>query len=236
MVGNGNRNDLAQLVIQETECQHDADNWNNLLTNCTRPRLALRKENDVNIKMTLHLYGGGRSRAVMPKWYMAEKQIDYHLINLDMRGRQHKQPDYLKINPFGKLPSLVDDSTGISLFESGAILLYLSEHYGQESANPKDRALIVQWIAFANATLSPAIFLQTVHERDFEGIMDVLNKFYEDKNYLVGERWTAADCAVCAYLAYVPIFAKETDLNRWPQVKRQTEETLHNAHYKAIMS
>ena len=63
----------------------------------------------------------------MPKWYMAEKQIDYHLINLDMRGRQHKQPDYLKINPFGKLPSLVDESTGISLFESGAILLYLAE-------------------------------------------------------------------------------------------------------------
>ena len=88
--------------------------------------------------MTLHLYGGGRSRAVMPKWYMAEKQIDYHLINLDMRGRQHKQPDYLKINPFGKLPSLVDESTGISLFESGAILLYLAEHYGQESENPKD--------------------------------------------------------------------------------------------------
>lgn len=59
----------------------------------------------------------------MPKWYMAEKQIDYNLINLDMHGRQHKQPDYLKINPFGKLPGLVDDSTGITLFESGAILL-----------------------------------------------------------------------------------------------------------------
>lgn len=153
-----------------------------------------------------------------------------------MRGRQHKQPDYLKINPFGKLPSLVDDCTGISLFESGAILLYLAEHYGQESANPKDKALIVQWIAFANATLSPAIFVQAVHERDFDGIMDVLNKLYEDKNYLVGESWTAADCAVCAYLAYVPIFAKGADLNRWPQVKRQTEETLNNTHYKAIMS
>ena len=34
----------------------------------------------------------------MPKWYMAEQQIDYNLINLDMRARQHKEPDYLKIN------------------------------------------------------------------------------------------------------------------------------------------
>ena len=66
--------------------------------------------------------------------------------------------------------------------------------------------------------------------------MDVLNKLYEDKNYLVGESWTAADCAVCAYLAYIPIFAKGTDLSRWPHVKRQTEGTLNNAHYKAIMS
>ena len=186
--------------------------------------------------MTLHLYGGGRSRAVMPKWYMAEKQIDYNLINLDMRSREHKQPDYLKINPFGKLPGLVDDSNGVSLFESGAILLYIAEHYGQESTNPKDKALITQWIAFANATLSPAIFVQTVRERDFDGIMDVLNRLYKGKKVLVGDRWTAADCAVCAYLAYIPIFAKETDLNRWPNVKHQTEDTLNNAHYKAIMS
>lgn len=186
--------------------------------------------------MTLNLYGGGRSRAVMPKWYMAEKQIDYNLINLDMRGRQHKQPDYLKINPFGKLPGLVDDSTGITLFESGAILLYIAEHYGQESKSPNDRALISQWIAFANATLSPAIFVQTVRERDFDGIMDVLNKLYETSNYLVGERWTAADCAVCAYLGYIPIFAKDANLNHWPHVKRQTEETLNNTHYKAIMT
>ena len=185
--------------------------------------------------MTLHLYGGGRSRAVMPKWYMAEQQIDYNLINLDMRARQHKEPDYLKINPFGKLPGLVDDSTGVSLFESGAILLYIAEHYGRESPSREDKALITQWVSFANATLSPAIFVQAVHDRDFVGIMDVLNKLYEENNYLVGERWTAADCAVCAYLAYIPIFAKEADLNRWPQVKRKTEETLNNPHYKRIM-
>ncbi len=41
VVGKENRNVLLALVIQETECQHDVGNWNNLLTNCARPRLVL---------------------------------------------------------------------------------------------------------------------------------------------------------------------------------------------------
>ena len=84
--------------------------------------------------MTLTLYGGPRTRASMPRWYMEERGIPYNLVELDLRGNQHRQPDYLAINPFGKLPALVDDSlTGadgqpLVLFESGAILLHLAEH------------------------------------------------------------------------------------------------------------
>ena len=95
--------------------------------------------------VTLTLYGGPRTRASMPRWYLEEKGIPYNLVELDLRGNQHRQPDYLAINPFGKLPSLVDDSlTGadgqpLKLFESGAILLHLAEcHAGeiQTSATP----------------------------------------------------------------------------------------------------
>ena len=46
----------------------------------------------------------------MPRWYLEEKGIPYELKELDLRRNQHRQPDYLTINPFGKLPALVDTS------------------------------------------------------------------------------------------------------------------------------
>ena len=58
--------------------------------------------------MSLTLYGGPKTRASMPRWYLEEKGIPYDLKELDLRGSQHRQPDYLAINPFGKLPALVD--------------------------------------------------------------------------------------------------------------------------------
>jgi glutathione S-transferase len=75
----------------------------------------------------------------MPRWYLEEQGIVYDLVELDLRGNQHRQPDYLQINPFGKLPALVDtsvqasDGTALKLFESGAILLHLAEHHAGRS-------------------------------------------------------------------------------------------------------
>ena len=82
----------------------------------------------------------------MPKWYLAEKEIDYEYVNIDLAARQNLQPSYLEINPFGKLPALQDDSNGLILFESGAILQYLSENYADEVKDPATRASISQWI------------------------------------------------------------------------------------------
>ena len=68
----------------------------------------------------------------MPRWFMEEKAIDYELVELDLQSKQHHQPDFLGINPFGKLPALIDsdvlleDGSPLKLFESGAILLHLA--------------------------------------------------------------------------------------------------------------
>ena len=78
---------------------------------------------------------------------MEEKGIAYELIELDLRGNQHRQPDFLAINPFGKLPALVDDGfqgpdgEALRLFESGAILLHLAEHHTGEITSPAQRSL-----------------------------------------------------------------------------------------------
>ena len=185
--------------------------------------------------MTLFLYGGPKTRASMPKWYMTEKGIPYDYINVDLAARQNLAQSYLDINPFGKLPALKDDSNGLVLFESGAILQYLSEHYADEVNNSATRASISQWILFANSTLAIALFVPSNKEREFPRLMTTLNDLYSKKNFLVGESWTAADCAVNAYLGYLPIFYPNEDLSAYPEIQALNARTRANQNYKAIM-
>jgi len=59
--------------------------------------------------MTLTLYGGARSRAAIVRWYLEEKGIAYGWHPVDMAAGEHRQQAFLELNPFGKVPVLVDD-------------------------------------------------------------------------------------------------------------------------------
>ena len=78
----------------------------------------------------IKLYGGARSRASIVRWYLEELAIPYEYILLDMSVGAHLQPEFLELNPFGKVPTIVDGD--FALFESGAILLYLHQKYSGE--------------------------------------------------------------------------------------------------------
>ena len=86
--------------------------------------------------MGITLYGGPQTRASMPRWYMEEKGIPYELVEVSIGSSQNLQPEFLAVNPFGKLPAMRDDAVldasgqPVTLFESGAILLHLAEHHG----------------------------------------------------------------------------------------------------------
>ena len=98
--------------------------------------------------MTLTLYGAPQTRVSMPRWYLEEKGIPYELVMLDLAAQQHREPTYLAINPFGKLPALVDsgmtgrDGQPLSLFESGAILQHLEDHHSGEQRSAAELSLI----------------------------------------------------------------------------------------------
>ena len=186
--------------------------------------------------MTLYLYGGPKTRVSMPKWYLAEKGISYEYVNIDLAARQNLSPSYLEINPFGKLPALRDDSNRLVLFESGAILQYLSENYAGEVDDAETRAAISQWILFANSTLAIALFVPSNKEREFPRLMATLNDLYSKKEFLVGDSWTAADCAVNAYLGYLPIFYPNEDLSAYPNIQDLNQRTRSNQNYAKIMN
>jgi len=91
----------------------------------------------------LKLYGGARSRASIVQWYLEELEIPYEFVLLDMEAGEHKQPEFLAINPMAKVPAIVDGD--FNLWESGEILLYLAEKYGHLSESLEKRSEITQW-------------------------------------------------------------------------------------------
>jgi glutathione S-transferase len=201
--------------------------------------------------MTLKLYGGARSRASMPRWYLEEKGIAYDWIQLDMEASEHKQEPFCAINPFAKVPALVDETLGaqggkpLQLFESGAILLHLADHHANEFTGTTaevaaQRALANQWILFANATLAVALFVPTNREREFPKLMEVLDGLLADgRSLLAGPwgnpAWSVADCAVNAYLAYLPIFFPQVDLTPYPNVQATIAATQARPAYRRGM-
>ena len=189
--------------------------------------------------MVLTLYGGARTRAFMPRWYMEEKGIAYDWRMLDMAAGEHSREPFLSINPFGKLPALVHDDPGLpggrlQLFESGAILLYLAELSG-ECSRSDQRSLAAQWVLFANATLATALFVPSNRDKEFPRLMGVLNGLLDGGRPLMGSDWGVADCAVNAYLAYLPMFFPDLDLSPYPAVQATITATQARPAYRKVM-
>ncbi|MFN4815451.1 MAG: glutathione S-transferase family protein [Pseudanabaena sp.] len=145
------------------------------------------------------LYGGARSRASIVKWYLEEIQAPYEFQLLDMQAGEHLQPDFLQINPFGKVPAIADGD--FQLWESGAILLYLADKYEQVKTL-QERAIASQWVLFANSTLGTGLFVAESREKETPRLLSALNKVLENKHYLTGDNFSVADVAVGSILGY----------------------------------
>ena len=170
----------------------------------------------------LKLYGGVLSRASIVQWYLEELQIPYEYIQLDMHVEDHKQPEFLAINPMGRLPAIVDED--FQLWESGAILLYLAEKYG-DSLTFEQRTILTQWILFGNSTLSSAILVKENLLREAPELLTALNQILQRQSFLMGDRFTAADVAVGSLLAYIPIMMR-MDVSAYPDVVNEIKQTM----------
>lgn len=165
--------------------------------------------------MTIKLYGGARSRASIVQWYLEEIGIEYEFVLLDMQEKEHLKPDFLALNPFGKVPAIVDGD--LQLWESGAILLYLAEKSGNLPDSLKEKAIFTQWVLFANSTLGTGIFIEANREKEVPRLLTPLNESLSQKPFILGDEFTVVDVAVGSILAYIPLMLK-LDLSGYPAI------------------
>ncbi|ERT05761.1 glutathione S-transferase, C-terminal domain protein [Lyngbya aestuarii BL J] len=177
----------------------------------------------------LKLYGGAFSRASIVQWYLEEIGIPYEFVLLDMKAGAHLEPDYLAINPIGKVPAIVDGD--VKLWESGGILLYLADKYGKMPDSPEKRGEIYQWVLFANSTLANGIFLEANREKETPRLMTALNEIFQKQPYMMGDEFNVADVAVGSILAYIPIMLK-LDLSAYPAVIDYTKRVCERSAFQ----
>lgn len=173
----------------------------------------------------IELYAWGTTNGRRPIVMLEEAQIPYKLIPTDIRAGANKTPEYLKISPYGKIPSLVDtDGPGgqrVSLFESTAILLYLAEKSGKFLGDkPAQKADVLKWFQFGTATVLPLFqLMRTYKELEKEGgkPLDLLEKQLAGNEYLAGP-FSIADMALLtrfAAMAKEPWVTDRPNFAKW---------------------
>lgn len=167
----------------------------------------------------LTLYHAAPSRSSIVRWMLEElgEPYDLHLINL-MSGEQHK-PDYIAINPMGKVPALKHGDAVIT--EAAAICTYLADEFPAATLNVRigdlRRGVYLKWLFFGPGCIEPAITDRafprkeeprrgTLGYADFDTVMEVVAKAVAKEPYLMGEQFTAADVVVGSTLRWGMMF------------------------------
>ncbi len=186
----------------------------------------------------------GRKISIM----LEETGLPYNVNHLKLGKMQQKEDWYLELNPNGKIPTIVDhDNDDFTVFESGAILIYLAEKTGKFlPSDTKGRSTVIQWLMFQKAGIGPMqgqahVFYRYApekidyainrYQKETRRLYEVLDKRLKDNQYLGGGDYSIADIATYPWLYFHSWAGVDIDdlqgLTRWmdmvgdrPAVKR----------------
>lgn len=169
--------------------------------------------------MTVQLYHNPQSRAAMIHWLLEELGIDYELKRVEYEDGSMRTPEFLAINPMGKIPAIVDGSTIVT--ETTAIAIYLCDAYKTPNdlapgiGDPR-RGEYLRWVCFQAGAIDPAMMQantkvsidrRTAGWGDVDLVVDVLEQRLTKANpYLFGDWFTAADLLVGGSLGWATQF------------------------------
>ncbi len=174
--------------------------------------------------------------------FLEEAGVEYQIIPINIRAGDQFKPEFLQISPNNRIPAIVDTAPldggePISIFESGAILLYLAEKTGKFlSNNLRERTLVTQWLFWQIGGLGPMAgqtnhFTQYAPEKidyainryvkETNRLYGVMNRQLEGRDYLA-DNYSIADMACYPWIVQHP--QQQQNLEDFPNLKRWFEK------------
>ena len=173
------------------------------------------------------------------RFAIIELGLDCEMVNVNLTKGEHRQPAFLALNPFGRVPVLVDGD--LTLWESHAILAYLGERTGKLwPASADSRAIALKWLFFLSAHITPAatdlvfnrlavkvLGLQPDQdaiargEKVLPSVLQILDGQLAKSKWLLGEDFTLVECAYGPTLNAIEKAGFSYDA--WPKVRGYLE-------------
>jgi glutathione S-transferase len=161
--------------------------------------------------MKMRLYEFGPTRSIRVRWTLQELGADFEPIRVNLLAGENRRPEFLKINPAGKIPVLVDGNQVLT--ESVAIVLYLAEKYPHKGLLPaslNERAQATRWLLFAATELEQPLWRISRHtalypeeqrlpgdvilaSSEFKDMASVLEKHMQGRQFVAGDSVSVAD-------------------------------------------
>lgn len=171
----------------------------------------------------------GRKISIM----LEECELEYKAIRVDIGTGDQFKPDFLRISPNNRMPAIVDDETGISIFEGGAILIYLAEKSGRFlPQDQKQRFEVLQWLFwqagglgpmagqlshFVNYATEPVPYAHERYANEYDRLLAVMDVRLREREFLAGD-YSIADIAAFPWI--IPYRRYGFDLDRFENVRR----------------
>jgi glutathione S-transferase len=158
--------------------------------------------------MSLTLYHAVPSRSAIVRWMLEEVGAPYEVRLIDFKSGENRRPEYLQINPMGKVPALEHD--GVIITEAAAICCYLADAFPEARLNvpvsDRRRGPYLKWLFFGPSCLEPAT-VEVMLKRepgprgqlgwgDQELVLSVLRDALQEEPWLLGDHFTAADVVI----------------------------------------
>ena len=189
----------------------------------------------------LKFYFNGAPNPTKVALFLEESGLPYELVPVDTRKGDQFKPEFLKVNPNGKVPAIDDD--GVFVFDSNAILLYLGEKTGKflPPNTPANRAQLLSWLMFVATGLGPysgqAVHFKHFAPKELEYAHNryqyeahrhykILDDHLAKSRYMVGDTYTIVDMAFWGWARMAPFVLGDEVFAKYPNVKRLVDEVV----------
>jgi glutathione S-transferase len=193
----------------------------------------------------MKLYEFAPTRSIRARWTLQELGVGFEAVSVNLMAGEHHTPDFLALNPAGKVPVLVDGD--LVLTESVAIPVYLADKYPEKRllpADPRGRAEAMRWLLFTTTELEQPLWRVARHSfiypeekrlpgdialarEEFAAMADVLDRHMAGRDFVVGDSVTVADFVLGYTLDWASIGAL---LDGFPGLEAYRERLYARPH------